>query len=72
MDIRSKKEILVTISFTEREAKILTCLLGALSPTDAEETIKRGIHFDEWVGKLENREVVEFTGNLYDNLYDLF
>lgn len=68
----TKKEIIVTMTFTEREAKILACLIGALSPSDAEEIIKRGGFFSTWIGKLENREIIDFTGNVYDLLYDLF
>lgn len=72
MNISSNKEVMVTIMLNEREAKLLTCLLGAMSPTEAEETIQRGIHFSEWIGKLERREVVEFTGIMYDTLYEQF
>lgn len=72
MEIRSvKKEVTVTITLNEREAKILACLIGAMNPLEAEVTIQRGIYFSEWIGKLENREITEFTGNLYDELAGL-
>lgn len=72
MDITSKREVSVTITFNEREAYLLTCLIGALSPVDAEEIIKRGLNFDAWIGELKPREVLDFTGSLYDGLFDLF
>jgi hypothetical protein len=72
MQIKSKNEITVTVTMDEREAKILACLIGALSPMDAEAAVQRALHFNEWVGKLQNREVVELTGELYDSLYNIF
>lgn len=72
MNIAAKREMTITLTLNEREGKLLTCLIGALSPNDAEAAIRRGLNFDEWIGKLENREVVEFTGNLYDGLEPLF
>lgn len=72
MEISSvRKELLVTINLNEREAKILACLIGALNPLEAEAAIQRGINFSEWIGKLENREVTDFTGNLYEDLYEI-
>lgn len=72
MDIRSNREVTVTITFSEREAKLLTCLLGAISPKDAEDTIKRGIYYKQWIGTVVPGEVSDFTGNLFTILSGLF
>lgn len=72
MNVSANKEVTVTLTFNEREAKLLTCLLGATSPTDAEATIKRAIYYSEWLGKLKNTEVSDFTSTLYEALYELF
>lgn len=72
MNVSSTKEVMVTITLSEREAKLLACLLGASSPTDAEEIVRRGIHFHEWIGTLKKTEVTDFTGTLYEALNGLF
>lgn len=72
MDIRTSRETIVTVIFSEREAKLLACLIGSMSPNEVEEIIKRAIHFDEWIGRLEKKEAIEYTGILYDTLYGLF
>lgn len=40
-------EITVNISLTEREAKMLACLIGATQPRTAEAAINKGLHFSE-------------------------
>lgn len=72
MDITSRRDISVTITFNERETYMLACLIGALNPKEAEEAIKRGLNYEAWLGELQYREVIDFTGNLYDGLHDLF
>ena len=72
MKIGHKKEVTVTIELNDREAKIIACLIGALSPKEMEDAIKRGVNFDRWIGELEYREVINVTGILYDTLYDIF
>lgn len=87
MDIRSttvSKEVevvttvlqdqkVVTLIMSEREAKLLACLIGAMSPSDAEDIIKnKSLYFDSWIGELDDREVVTLTGEIFDGLYDEF
>ncbi len=71
MDIRSKREMIVTVTLNEREAKLLACFMGAIKPNEAAEIICRSAYFARWLGKLDEREVVEFTGILYDSIHDL-
>lgn len=71
MKIGHEKKVTVTLILDDREAKILACLLGAIVPKEAEETIMRSVQYEEWIGKLEYREVTNFTGLLYDSLYDV-
>ncbi len=67
-----KDELVVTLILSEREAKILGCLIGAMSPREVEDILAGRSHdFDRWLGKLESREVVTFTGNIYDGLFDI-
>lgn len=66
-------ETVVVLELGEREAKLLGCLIGAMSPTEAEDIIRdRSLNFDNWVGELKPREIVELTGNIYDNIYNIF
>lgn len=73
MNVSSNKEITVTLTLNEREAKLLTCLMGALHPEEAEGIIKRSIYFHQWFGTLTNKEEVpKFNGTLFNALSDLF
>lgn len=71
MNVSHKTERIVTITLEEREAKLLMCLIGALSPLDAEKLLDNSIHVSE-VLPLGQREMVDFTGNLYDGLWNGF
>lgn len=67
-----KDEIIVTLILSEREAKMLGCLIGAMSPKDAEHIIStQSMDFARWLGKIEDREVITFTGDLYDGIHNL-
>ncbi len=66
-----KDEKVVTLILSEREAKVLGCLIGTLSATEAERLITtQSMDFGRWLGKLEDREVVRFVESLYDNLFE--
>ncbi len=65
-------EVVVTLVLSEREAKMLACLIGAMSPREVEESLESRSHAcGRWLGKLKDREVVTFTGNIYDGLFDI-
>lgn len=71
MNIKNETTRIVTITLDEREAKVLMALIGALSPIDAELLLDKSIHKDE-VLPLKSREMVDFTGSLYDGLWNGF
>ena len=71
--IEIKKETVVTLVLSEREAKALGCLIGAMAPADAEKIIERSMDFERWLdSRLEDREIIRLTGDLYDGIYETF
>lgn len=55
MNVRSSKEVTYVLTFTEREAKMLGCLIGALSPLDTGDWIKKGLNYSKWLGTVDTQ-----------------
>lgn len=70
MKVTADKTVTVTATFTEREAKLLCCLIGAVPAPTAEDLIKRASKYKHWVTSLGENEVIDLTGYLYDGLCD--
>ena len=74
MKIRTDQEVVkvrytTTLTLTDSETKLLACLIGALSPYDAEELIKNAMYYEIWLGELIPNEVSDLVVNLYEGLY---
>ena len=58
----------ITINLEDREAKMLTCLLGAMSARQMEDFIRGAYKFKNRLREVTTKEVSDFSDRLYVGL----